>query len=156
MADAFFSDDATLDLQTSGGTSIPIAGIQDIEVVPSVSIERLYTADSIKIESQQQHELEVAVDIGFSKWDINLIKEWLAGDSATSSSMTDTTDPQQFEITTNFTEINDGKEYKATVSGITFEEMPLIAVSRGEFIQWDLSGVGEDISDVAEVGTNNT
>ena len=36
MTDAFFSDDATLTLETSGATSVPIAGIQDIEVVPSV------------------------------------------------------------------------------------------------------------------------
>jgi hypothetical protein len=36
------------------------------------------------------------------------------------------------------------------VTGITFEEMPIIAVSRGEFIQWDLSGVGEDLTNLAE------
>jgi hypothetical protein len=151
MTDAFFSDDATLEMLTSGGTSVPIAGIQDIEIVPSVSIERLYTGDSIKIDEQQQHEFEVAVDIGFSKWDLELMDSWLGGATVTSSSMIDTTDPQKYEITSEFTEVNAGATYKATVSGITFEEMPLVAISRGEFIQWDLSGTGEDISDVAEV-----
>jgi hypothetical protein len=150
MTDAFFSDDATLTLETSGATSVPIAGIQDIEVVPSVSIERLYTGDSIKIDSQQQHEFEVAVDIGFSKWDLSLAAEWLGGPASTATSMTDTTDPQKYKITSTFTEVNNGATYDLEVTGITFEEMPIIAVSRGEFIQWDLSGVGEDLTNLAE------
>ncbi|UXF50623.1 hypothetical protein 7908G4C8_24 [Haloquadratum phage sp.] len=150
MTDAFFSDDATLTLETSGATSVPIAGIQDIEVVPSVSIERLYTGDSIKIDSQQQHEFEVAVDIGFSKWDLSLAAEWLGEPASTGTSMTDTTDPQKYKITSTFTEVNNGATYDLEVTGITFEEMPIIAVSRGEFIQWDLSGVGEDLTNLAE------
>jgi len=150
MTDAFFSDDATLTLETSGTTSVPIAGIQDIEIVPSVSIERLYTGDSIKIDSQQQHEFEVAVDIGFSKWDLSLAEEWLGGPDTTATSMTDTTDPQKYKITSTFTEVNNGATYDLEVTGITFEEMPIIAVSRGEFIQWDLSGVGEDLTNLAE------
>jgi len=153
MADAFFSDDATLTLKTSSDTDVPIAGIQDIEVVPSVSIERLYTGDSIKIDSQQQHEFEVAVDIGFSKWDLDLAKEWLGGDGTSATTLTDTTDPQKYKITSEFTEVNDGSTYKLEVSGITFEEMPIIAVSRGEFIQWDLSGIGEDLNTLDN--TNN-
>jgi len=31
--------------------------------------------------------------------------------------------------------------------------MPIIAVSRGEFIQWDLSGIGEDVNTLDN--TNN-
>jgi hypothetical protein len=150
MTDAFFSDDATLTLETSGATSVPIAGIQDIEVVPSVSIERLYTGDSIKIDSQQQHEFEVAVDIGFSKWDLTLAAEWLGGAASTGTGMADTTDPQKYKISSTFTEVNNGATYDLEVTGITFEEMPIIAVSRGEFIQWDLSGVGEDLTNLAE------
>ncbi|UXF50540.1 hypothetical protein 7778G3F11_37 [Haloquadratum phage sp.] len=150
MTDAFFSDDATLTLETSGQTSVPIAGIQDIEVVPSVSMERLYTADSIKIDSQKQHEFEAAVDIGFSKWDLSLVEEWLGGPATTATSMTDTTDPQKYKIESTFTEVNNGATYDLEVTGITFEEMPIIAVSRGEFIQWDLSGVGEDLTNLEE------
>jgi len=150
MTDAFFSDDATLSLTTSNGSSVPIAGIQDVEIVPSVSIERLYTGDSIKIDSQQQHEFEVAVDIGFSKWDLSLADEWLGGAGLTSTSMTDTTDPAFYQISSTFTEVNNGATYDIEVTGITFEEMPIIAVSRGEFIQWDLSGVGEDLTTLEE------
>jgi formyltetrahydrofolate synthetase len=152
MTDAFFSDDATLLLQTNDTSAdIPIAGIQDIEIVPSVSIEQLYTGDSIKIDEQQQHEFEVSVDIGFSKWDLTLASEWLGGNLTTSTSMADNTDPQKYSVTSSFTEVNAGAEYEITVTGITFEEMPIIAVSRGEFIQWDLSGTGEDITDLSEV-----
>jgi len=150
MTNAFFSDDATLTLETAGGTTVPIAGIQDIEVVPSVSIERLYTGDSIKIDSQQQHEFEVAVDIGFSKWDLTLADEWIGGRTSTATSMLDSTDPQKYKITSTFTEVNNGTTYNFEVTGITFEEMPIIAVSRGEFIQWDLSGVGEDLTNLEE------
>jgi hypothetical protein len=148
-ANAYWTDTATLDLQTSPGTDMPVAGIQDITIVPSVSIEQLYTADSIKIEQQQQHEFSVDVAIGFSKWDDEVVNEWLGGPGTTATSMTDQSDPQKYKVSSTVESVNGTETYNIEVTGITFEDMPIIDASRGEFIQWDLDGTGEDLTDLS-------
>lgn len=160
--DAWKIDDyVTLDLvEEDSSTATPVAGLQDLTINPGVSVERLYTADSIKIEEQMQHEFEVPVDIGYSLWDVDVVKQWLGGQGGTAqSTMADTSDPQKFQI--DFTldsvrgertlggDVNgDGSNQPVRVTGITFESMPIVDASRGEFEQWDLSGTGEDIAQV--------
>jgi hypothetical protein len=150
-SEAYWFDDATLTLETdeSTPTSIPIAGLQEVEIIPSVSIEQLYTGDSIKISEQKQHEFSVDVSIGFSKWDVVFAEQWLGGGGGTSAnSLTDTSDPQKYSLNTfDPVSVGGGTTINIEVSGITFEEMPLFGASRGEYVQWDLSGTGEDIPD---------
>lgn len=155
MADAYFSDDfTTLDLSTPGGaTATPVAGIQNVEIVPSVSIEELYTMESIKIDAQKQHEASVSVSIGYSKWDPEVAQQWLGGSGASGTSLSDTTDPQKYELSATFKQVDGADELNITIEGITFEEMPLIAASRGEYVQWDLEGAGEDVTTLEEVST---
>ena len=154
-SEAYWFDDGTLTFETneSTPTSIPVAGLQEIEIIPSTSIEQLYTGDTIKIEEQKQHEFSVDVTIGFSKWDPIFAEQWLGGGGGTeANSMTDTSDPQKFAINTfDPVSVGGGTTINIEVSGITFEEMPLFAGSRGEYIQWDLSGTGEDINDYSTV-----
>jgi hypothetical protein len=148
---AYFFDDASLTFETdeSSPTTVALAGLQEVEIIPSVSIEQLYTGDSIKIDSQKQHEFSVDVTIGFSKWDQALGEQWLGGSGGTTAtSMTDTTDPQKFNVNTyDPVSVGGGNTINIKVEGITFEEMPLAAASRGEYEQWDLNGTGEDITD---------
>lgn len=151
-AESYWFDDAVLTaFETDAGTptSVPVAGLQEVSIIPSVSIEQLYTGDSIKIEEQKQHEFSVDVTIGFSKWDPAFAEQWLGGDGSTSTTtMTDTSDPQKFAINTfDPVSVGGGTTITIGVEGITFEEMPLFDGSRGEYIQWDLEGTGEDITD---------
>lgn len=153
----YFDDFTTLDLQDSTGTTVPVAGIQGLTVVPSVSIERLYTADSGKIEAQKQHEYSVDVSIEYAKWDseAQVVQQWLGGGgNSTSTSWADTTDPQAFQISATWDSENADRTLDFTVEGITFEEMPLIDGSMGEYLSRDLSGTGEDITDYSM--TDNT
>ena len=60
--------------------------------------------------------------------------------------MEDTSDPAMFTINAEFVSTGGDETFEATVTGITFDEMPLVSASRGEFIQWDLSGTGMDIT----------
>jgi len=150
-AEAYWFDDAALTtFETDEGTptQIPIAGLQGVTITPSVSIEQLYTGDSIKIQEQKQHEFSVDVNIVYSKWDESFAKQWLGGEGSTAMSMTDTSDPQRFAINTfDPVSVGGGTTINSQVDGITFEEMPLFDGSRGEYVEWDLSGTGEDIVD---------
>lgn len=155
--DAYWLDDfTTLDMVTDdqAGTTTPVAGIQNVEIVPGVSIEQLYTADTNKIEEQQQHEYEVSVNIGYSKWSNEIFEQWLGGAGTSATSWTDTSDPQKYELSGTFDSVEGDRTVDITITGITFEEMPFLAASRGEFVQWDLDGVGEDISSFSY--TDNT
>lgn len=146
-ADVYTLDDyTTLDLNTSGGTTVGVAGVQEVTVVANVSMEQLYTADSIKIADQLQHEAAIEVEIGYSYWDGDVAAQWLGGDGSTATSLTDTTSPQKYELSGTFQSRDGSNQIDATVTGITFEEMPLMDASRGEYVQWDLSGTGEDVT----------
>ena len=147
MSHAYYADDATLDLETdAGGENIPIAGLQEIDITAGVDIVTLFTANSVKPEAKKQQEFEPTVEIGFSKFDPDLVKEWLGGDGASATAMEDTSDPAMFTINAEFVSTGGDETFEATVTGITFDEMPLVSASRGEFIQWDLSGTGMDIT----------
>lgn len=148
----YLSDFVTLDLETTEATptSTPVAGIQDVTIVPSVSIDELYTGDSIKIEAKKQKEFSVNVQIGYSKWDPTVAKQWLGGGGGTSSSsMTDTSDPQKYQISGDFASAGGGTTLSVSVVGITFEEMPIVDAARGEYVQWDLDGSGEDLTNLS-------
>ena len=152
MSNSVWFDSASLSVdEATGDTSVTVAGLQGIEVSGQVAIERLYTGDSIKIDSQQQHEFQVPVSVEYSLWADDFAKEWLGGEGSSASSLTDTSDPQKFNI--NALEFDDrtGQTYSLSVDNITFEEMPIFQGSRGEFISWDLDGVGEDISDFSQI-----
>jgi hypothetical protein len=138
----------TLDLtEADGDTATPVAGIQEVTLVTEMSMEQLYTADSIKIADQMQHEAAINVEIGFSFWDGEVAAQWLDGSGGnTATSLTDTSKPQKYEISGTFQSRDTSQEISATVTGITFESMPLFEASRGEFVQWDLSGTGEDVT----------
>lgn len=147
--DQLFSlqDYATLDLvEESADGATPVAGIQDVSIIPSESIETFYTADSTKVADKMSHEKVVQVDIGYSFFDGEVVKEWLGGSGTSATSWEDTSDPQRYEITGTFMSRDGSQQIDATVTGITFEEMPIFDASRGEYAQWDLSGEGEDIT----------
>lgn len=153
-AEAYYLQDYdTLDLETdeSSPTTTPVAGIVDVELVANVSIERLFTADSIKVEEQKQSEFTVDVNIGFAKFDPAIVEQWLGGGGGTSAnSMTDTSDPQKYAINTaDFISAGGGTTYSINLTGLTFESMPLFSASQGEFAQWDLSGTAADVSDAS-------
>lgn len=149
----FLQDYSTLDLETDEGTptSTPVAGITSVELVANVSINRLFTADSIKVEEQKQTEHLVDVNIGFAKFDPVIVEQWLGGGGGSSAnSMADTSDPQKYAINTaDFVSAGGGTTYSINITGITFESMPLFSASQGEFAQWDLSGTGTDVADAS-------
>lgn len=150
MSDAYNLEEASLDVTRDDGTDVSIAGITEVTITPSVSIEQLYTGDSIKIEEQMQHSFEVGVDITVRTWDEAMAQEWLGGDGASATSMADTSKPQKFTVTGVLNNIGGTKELTVEVTGVTFEEFPLADLQMGEFQEISLSGTGEDIPQFAD------
>ena len=152
MSESYWLDDASLDVETEEGNPVAIAGLQGVQITPQVSIERLYTADSIKIEAQKQQEFQVDVSIDYQLYDETAVQEWLGGPGASGTSMADDSDPQMFEVSGTFESVGGDVELDVTVSNVTFEEFPVVQASRGEFVENTLNGTGEDIT-VEEVST---
>lgn len=142
------NDFNTLDLtEEDGSTATAVAGIQDVAITPSVSIEHLMTADSIKAADRMQHDFTVDVQIGYSFFDGAVVDQWLGGaGGTTAAAMTDTSDPQTYQIAGEFDSADGSNRISATVTAITFPEMPILDAAQGEFAQWDLQGTGEDLT----------
>ena len=151
MSETYQLQDATIDIETAEGTAVALAGLTEASITPSVTIEQLYTGDTIKIEDQMQSEFSVQVDITVARWDEELAKEWLGGDGSSATSMTDTAQPAKFEVTGTLDSHGGTDELSIVVEGVTFEEMPLADLSQGEFQEISLSGTGEDLTEFDEV-----
>lgn len=147
--DAYWLDqisDGTFSVETDTGSTDYVAGVQSVAISGGVNIERLFTADSIKIEEQKQSEATVNVEVGVSLWDYEFVREWLGGDGSASDTLTDTSDPQKFTLNVVTDSTGGDRTVDITVTGITFEEMPVLDASRGEFVEWSPSGTGEDMT----------
>lgn len=148
-SDAWTIDDyTTLELAVDGGSpTTPVAGISGVTVVPSVSIDRLKTADSGKTEAKHQYDYNVDVGIEYALWDRegSVVEQWLGGAGSSSTSWTDTGQPAEFQLNGSFDSVEGDATMDFTVEGITFEEMPIIDGEQNEFLTRDLSGTGDNI-----------
>lgn len=148
-------DKTTLDLtETDSDTSLAIAAITEVSITPSVSIEHLYTADSIKAVDRMQHSFQGDITIGHARFDGDIAKQWLAGSGgSTATSITDTSDPQTFEVAGTFESADGANQIDVTVTDITFESMPVFDGSMDDWYTRNLEGTFEDITnyDVAAV-----
>ena len=143
----FHSQDyQVLTLETESATETVVAGLEGLTITPTTTTDQHYTADSVKINDQVSYEHAVNVEIETAYWDGDFAKEWLGGSGASSTSWADTSDPELFQIATYTHDARDGSnELTAEVENITFEEIPLVEWSQGEYLSWNLSGTGEDI-----------
>ena len=140
LQDAVLTTDAG-----AGSDSTLVAGVQSVAISGEVSIERLFTADTINIEEQKQHEFQVPVEIGVSRWDYEFVRDWLGGSGSAADTMSDTSDPQKFTLSITQDSVGGDRTVDITVTGITFESMPVLDASRGEYVEWDPSGTGETL-----------
>jgi len=153
MTNVFALRNATLTTETSGGTATAVAGLRNVEIVPSVDMTRFQTADSIFTEDKMQSNFEVSVSIEYAKFDGDIVGEWLGGDGSTATSMTDTSKPQLFTIEGTFEDRQAANQIDVTVEEIDFEEMPVFSGGEDEYAAWNLEGSGAKLTnfEVTEV-----
>lgn len=141
----YFSDTMTLSVATDGGTDIPVGELQEVEVRVEVNEVEHFSAETTKREDVKHTEKVPVVSATISAWDTALIQQWLGGSGASSTGLTDTTDPQKFTLTGSVTPSGGSTPLEAEVVGVTFAEMPIFSASRNEFVGKELEGRGDDI-----------
>lgn len=146
-SELFHSQDyEVLTVENEAGTETVVAGLEGLTVTPTQSVDQHYTADSVKISDQVQYEHAVNVEIETAYWDGDFAQEWLGGSGSSGASWSDTSQPELFQIATYTHGSRDGSmEINLEVENITFEEIPLVEWSQGEYLSFGLSGTGEDI-----------
>lgn len=144
----YFGDEMKLRIDTEDAVPVntPVASLQQVTITPSFNHVELYSADSVKRGDVKRNQFSVNVTIGVSAWDVVLLTEWLGGNGAAASTPTDTTNPTRFTITGGVTPSGGGADLEATVTGVTFNEMPVMDAQTDNFVQKNLTGDGADIT----------
>lgn len=142
----YFGDDMSITLKTSGGTDVNVGEAKGVTITPTGDHVELYSADSALRSAVKKRELKVNVEIEVAAWDVDMIKEWLGGGSGSSSSFSDETDVQLFNLVGAVTPSDGGTDLEGDVTGIYFEEMPVMDASEEEWVTESLSGVGKDLT----------
>lgn len=148
---AYWGD--TMQLTTfeqSDGTSLNVGLLQNVEITAGFDVmEYLYSADSVKFETEKQGEFSVNVNVGVMKWDVATIQHWLGGSGSSSTGLVDTSDPALFNITGEISPTDGtGTNLSVAVTRCSTDEMPLFSASRSEYVQWDVTFTGQDIGPV--------
>jgi len=146
----YWSNARALSVQNSADTTVPIAGIQDVSIVPAYEHEELYTMDSSFRETVKRYEHNVNVEITYSKFSVEAAQEWLGGEGATATASQDDSDPALFSIEDVTPSADGSVERTAVVENVVFPEFPVVEGSYGEYEEWDLSGSGRQLSDLSD------
>jgi len=148
--EAIWSNARTLSVQNSADTTVPIAGIQEVSIVPAYEHEELYTMDSSFRDTVKRYEHNVNVEITYAKFSVEAAQEWLGGEGATATASQDDSDPALFSIEDVTPSADDTFERTAVVENVVFPEFPVVEGSYGEYEEWDLSGSGRQLSDLSD------
>ena len=147
-AKAYWSDTMSLStFEQSDGTSLNVGLLQNVEIIPSFNVmEYLYSADSVLFETEKQGEFQVQVNVGVMKFDVATLQAWLGGSGASSTGVVDTSDPALFNITGTISPTDGtGTDLSVAVLRCSTDSMPIFSASRSEYVQWDVSFIGQDI-----------
>jgi hypothetical protein len=150
MGNAYWFDEGTITIDDPDGVeTLTVAGFQGLTVEAAYeNLMQLYTADSVFIESQKQANHLINVTIDFSKWDSDTAEYWLGGGS-TASESTDTSNPALFNVTAVSTAADGSVQRTIEVENVTFDSFPMIDGTQGEYEQYNLTGVGEKITNLS-------
>ena len=123
------------------GTEYPVAGVSDVTVTLNQSIVELYTGDSVKREDKYAEEKTVEADITVRKWDHELIEAILD-----TGSIDDTSEVPSATLDGTFTAATSDREVSLELTGGSTEEWPFFDLSMGDYGEWELSMVFDDVS----------
>lgn len=141
----WFSDTATLTVEYDS-TDIPVGSLQSLEVRVEVEETEYYSGDTTLREAVRHTEKTPVVVFEIGAWDIELHKQWLGGDGTSSTGLTDTSDPQKFDIKTTISPVDDNTQsWNVDITGVTIPTLPFFSATRNEFVGNEFEGRGDDI-----------
>jgi len=151
MASAYFFDEGSLTLVEQGQTEeFQPVGLQNVTVTPAYEHENLFTADSTFREDVKRHTHTVDIEIGYSKFSIEMAQTWLSGGGGTATASQDNNNVAQFNATLVSTSTDGTVERTLEVTNIDFPEPEFLNGSQGEYEEYTLSGTGETIGQLED------
>jgi len=151
MAEAYFFDEGALTLVEQGQTDeFQPVGLQNVTVTAAYEHENLFTADSTFREDVKRHTHTVDVEIGYSKFPIDMAQTWLAGGGGTATASQDNNNVALFNVTLVSTSTDGTVERTLEVTNIDFPEPEFLNGSQGEYEEYTLSGTGETIGQLED------
>jgi len=143
----------TLDINvedgSGSGTDYAIAGVTEATVMLSRSIVELFTGDSVKREDKYQEEVQPELEVTQAKWDPDVINKVLIKDNdATTLSGTaleDRSEVNDISFSGTFNDSGNNNSVTIELSGLTTEEWPIFDLSTGDYGEWSISFVADDI-----------
>lgn len=149
--DAYKLEDfQTLQLSTPSGSETFVAGIQNTVITPQFEYTDLYTADSILREATRRSNAEVNVEIGWSLFNVELIKNNIGEPGTSGTTIADSSDVPLFELEFEVeSEGGDRTLGPVTVENLRFDDdPPLFDGSQGEWVEWSGTMIGENVTGV--------
>jgi len=141
----YFGDTMTVSIEYDS-TSIPIGKTQSLEMRVEVEETEYFSADSTLRDAVRHTEKVPVVAMTIGSWDIELHKQWLAGDGTSSTGLVDTSAPQKFNVQGEVSPVDDNSQaWQVEITGVTFAKLPFFSASRNEFVGLELEGRGDDV-----------
>jgi len=151
MASAYYFDQGVLTLTESGDTTeFNPVGLQDLTITPAFEHEELFTADSTFREDVKRHTHSVDVEIGYSKFSLEMAQTWLAGGGATATASQDTSDVAKFSVKAVSTSTDGSIERTIEITDVHFPEYEVLNGSQGEYEEYSLTGTGRTVGQLED------
>ena len=153
----FYAKTATIAFQPDGGTAIDVGSLQNVEIRELADYVELRSAGTNQRVDVAQHNQRVEVTATINEIDMELIADilspsgtnWTSG-TGTLSGIEDTDTASLFDVVATVTSTAN-KLLTVTVSNVYFPDIPVLVGTPGEWVGWELSGTGDDVSIVEAV-----
>lgn len=141
----FRGQTATVNVETSSGTTVTVGALQDVEVTVEFEDEELL-GQSIKVIDRQRTRVGISINASYGAFDLAGIKE-LIGYDDTNEEIEDTPQPPKFTVKANLTSVDGNETISPDITDVVFSEVGW-SWSRDDHVVEDLTGEGTDMQNL--------
>ena len=141
----FRGQTATVDVETSGGTSVTVGALQDVEITVSFDDEVL-EGQSLKRIDIMRTGVTVEVNATYGTFDLAGLKD-LIGYDDTNAEIEDTPEPPKFTVKGDMTSADGNESITPHVEEVVFNDVSW-SWSNDSHVEEDLTGEGKDITNL--------
>jgi hypothetical protein len=153
----FYGKTATIDFKQDGGTSITVGVLQGVEIRFVAEHVDLEGCGSVLRQGIARKKIRVKVKGTVRSMQLQLLADivspthskWTSG-TGTLSGTEDSDQVSLFDVVAVCNDQN-GKAYTVTAKNVVFPDLPMLVGTYGEWVEWELSGEGDDVTAVEAV-----